>query len=167
MSTVHESAGAYAMALQGCWELVLREDRTESGELTVDPGLGAEPVGLLVYDASGRFSAQFMKRDRADENAPGPDAARSGVNNTRAVGGYDAYFGRYTVDEETHTVTQTLDGALAPDNVGLVVTRRMEVTGDLLALRLPTTAADGTPIMRTLQWRRCRPAGRDAATGAP
>lgn len=160
MSTIHESAGEYALALQGCWELIRREDRTESGELTVDPGLGAEPVGLLVYDASGRFSAQFMKRDRSNENTPGSGAAQSGVNNTRSVGGYDAYFGRYTVDEATHTVTQTLDGALAPDNVGLVVTRRMEVTGDMLALRLPTTTADGTPIMRTLQWKRCRPAAR-------
>jgi hypothetical protein len=96
-----------------------------------------------------------MRRDRSHQASPEPGQARTGRNNTRAVGGYDAYFGRYTVDEETYMVTQALDGALAPDNVGVVVTRKMEVDGDLLTLRLPTTAADGESIVRTLQWRRC------------
>jgi len=70
------------------------------------------------------------------------------------VGGYDAYFGRYSVDETTGEVTQTLDGALAVENVGIVVTRRMVVSGDELTLRLPTTAVDGTPVVRTLRWKR-------------
>ncbi len=155
MSTVTNLRGAYAQALQGCWELIRREDHSESGEPRVDPGLGPDPVGLLVYHSSGHFSAQFMRRDRSHQASPEPGQARTGRNNTRAVGGYDAYFGRYTVDEETHMVTQALDGALAPDNVGVVVTRKMEVDGDLLTLRLPTTAADGESIVRTLQWRRC------------
>lgn len=156
MSSARESRGTYARSLHGCWELIQREDRTESGELTIDPGLGADPVGQLVYHPSGHFSAQFMRRDRASSDAPDPSSARGGLNNTRAIGGYDAYFGRYTVDETTHTVTQTLEGALAPDNVGLVVTRKMEVDGDLLTLHLPTTARDGRPIVRSLQWKRCR-----------
>jgi len=155
VSSTADSKGAYARALHGCWELIRREDRSESGELRIDPGLGADPVGLLVYHPSGYFSAQFMRRDRTRSDADGTQTTGSGRNNTRAVGGYDSYFGRYTVDEATHTVTQTLEGALAPDNVGLVVTRQMEVEGDLLTLRLPTTATDGEPIVRTLQWRRC------------
>jgi hypothetical protein len=157
VSTVTGSPGAYAQALQGCWELTRREDHSESGELKEDPGLGPDPLGLLIYHPSGHFSAQFMRRDRSPEAAPAPDLGRSGHNNTRSVGGYDAYFGRYTVDEEAHTVTQTLEGALAPDNVGVVVTRKMEVEGDVLTLRLPTTDANGDSIVRTLQWRRCRP----------
>jgi len=85
----------------------------------MDPGLGGDPVGLLVYDASGRFSAQFMRRERSREDASTTAPSAAGVNNTRAVNGYDAYFGRYIVDGETHRVTQTLEGALAPDNVGV------------------------------------------------
>lgn len=154
MSTSVQTPGAYARALVGCWDLVLREDRNEAGELRIDPGLGADPIGLLVYDASGRFSAQFMRRNRSTGD-DAPEQAASGLNNTRSINGYDAYFGRYSVDEDTHMVTQTLEGALAADNVGVVVTRRMEVDGDTLTLRLPTTAADGEPIVRTLQWRRC------------
>lgn len=148
--------GAYTRALIGCWELVRREDRRESGELVVDPGLGPDPVGLLVYDASGRFSAQFMRRNRLDQPGPAADQTTAGKNNTRAVGGYDAYFGTFSVDEKTHLVTQTLQGALAPDNVGVTVTRQMEVEGDVLTLELPTTTAGGEAIIRTLQWRRCR-----------
>ncbi|MEZ5318732.1 MAG: lipocalin-like domain-containing protein [Vicinamibacterales bacterium] len=137
----------------GSWELTFREDRDAQGLVHPDPGLGPDPVGLLVYDAGGRFSAQFMMRDRSavtDRDV----ASVSGRNNTRAVNGYDAYFGRYTVDDVTGTVTQILEGALASDNVGVVVTRRMTVTGDGLELRLPTTALDGTPVIRTLRWRR-------------
>lgn len=157
MSKAMQDPGEYARSLVGCWRLIRREDRSESGELRIDPGLGADPVGLLVYHASGYFSAQFMRRDRAAQDAEAPGPTASGHNNTRAVNGYDAYFGRYTVDEASRTVTQTLDGALAPDNVGVVVTRQMEPEGDLLTLRLPTTAADGAPVIRTLQWQRCRP----------
>lgn len=155
MSDSSQAARTYAQSLVGCWELKRREDRNHSGELRIDPGLGADPVGLLVYDASGRFSAQFMRRDRLLEESPTGVPSAPGVNNTRAVDGYDAYFGRYTVDEESHLVTQTLEGALAPANVGAVVTRQMEVDGNTLTLRLPTTATDGEPIIRTLQWTRC------------
>jgi len=158
MSRSPQGAGSYARSLVGCWELERREDRTHSGELRIDPGLGADPVGLLVYHASGWFSAQFMRRERSQDDAAPAAPSGAGLNNTRAVNGYDAYFGRYTVDEESHLVTQTLEAALAPDNVGVVVTRQMEVTGDTRTLRLPTTATDGEPIVRTLRWTRCRDA---------
>ena len=114
----------------------------------------ATPSGLLVYDSAGHFCAQFMKRDRIVDAALATASVPAGRNNSRAIDGYDAYFGRYTVDESTHTVTQILDGALAAENVGIVVTRRMEISGDELTLRLPTTAADGSEVVRTLKWRR-------------
>lgn len=147
-------AGAFGAALVGTWELVLREDRTDAGALHPEPNLGATPTGLLVYDAGGHFCAQFMRRDRIAGATIASASLPAGRNNSRAIDGYDAYFGRYTVEENTQTVTQTLDGALAVENVGLVVTRRMEIVGDELTLRLPTTAADGSEVVRTLKWRR-------------
>src|SRR5688572_10480074 len=99
-------------SLVGSWDLFFREDRSESGELRVDPGLGANPTGLLIYDSTGHFSAQFMKRDRQLEEGAGGESTRSGLNNSRSVGGYDAYFGRYMVDDSAGIVTQTLEGAL-------------------------------------------------------
>jgi len=149
-----DMSGAFAASLVGTWELFHREDRTESGEVRREPSLGEDPIGLLVYDAGGRFSAQFMMRNRTGEDPVSTVPGSGGRNNSRAVNGYDAYFGRYTVDERTHMVTQTLEGALAAENVGIVVTRKMVVEGDQLTLRLPTTSMGGESVVRTLKWRR-------------
>jgi hypothetical protein len=133
----------------GSWRLTSREDRTSTGELRVEPGLGADPVALLIYDRGGNFAAQFMKRDRTGFIAAGPAS-----NNSTAVGGYDAYFGKYKVNEASGAVTQTLEAALSPGNVGMVVTRELQVEGDVLTIRLQTNALDGTQVQRTLRWQR-------------
>jgi len=106
---------------------------------------------MLIYDRTGHFSAQFMKRDRAVEALA---AAADAKNNTQAQGGYDAYFGTYSIDDASGTVTQQLMGSLSPGNVGMVLTRAMEVRGNVLLITLETTAADGTPVIRTLTWQR-------------
>ncbi len=92
-----------------------------------------------------------MKRDRSTALPEGPGSAR---NNTRALGGYDAYFGTYTVDDAAYTVTQRLLGSLSQENVGLVLTREMHVRGDELVIQLQTSAPDGTAVTRTLTWQR-------------
>lgn len=137
--------------LPGTWLLQSRIDVTPDGTPHPDPLLGEDPVALLIYDRTGHFSAQFMKRDRSAVTDVAPADAR---NNTRAQGGYDAYFGTYAVDDAAGTVTQQLMGSLSPGNVGMVLTRAIEVKGNALLIRLDTTAADGTPVTRTLTWRR-------------
>ena len=138
--------------LVGTWELTAREDHTMTGERRTDPALGADPIAVLVYDRTGHFAAQFMKRDR--RGATEAEATSAAPNNSSARGGYDAYFGSYTVDDARGTVTQRLTGALSPENVGLVLTRAMTVVGDELTIRLDTATTSGEPITRTLRWRR-------------
>ena len=137
--------------LPGTWLLQSRIDTTTSGQRHPDPLLGEDPVALLIYDRTCHFSAQFMKRDRSalPEVRPG-----NAANNTQAQGGYDAYFGTYRVDDARGVVTQQLLGSLSPGNVGMVLTRAMQVAGDTLRISLETTAADGTPVTRTLTWQR-------------
>ena len=137
--------------LPGTWLLESRIDVTRDGARHPDPLLGEDPVSLLIYDRTGHFAAQFMKRDRSTAIQA---AAANAKNNTQAQGGYDAYFGTYRVDDARGTVTQELMGSLSPGNVGMVLTRAMEVNGDSLSIKLDTTAADGTPVTRTLTWRR-------------
>ncbi|MGA7725941.1 MAG: lipocalin-like domain-containing protein [Opitutaceae bacterium] len=139
-------------ALVGTWELLSRVDHTRAGERRVDPSLGADPIALVYFDGRGHFAAQFMKRDRrtaAEAEALGPVP-----NNSRARGGYDAYFGTYEVDDALGAVATRLVGALSPENVGHVFTRNMSVVGDELTIRLETAAFDGEPIVRTLKWKR-------------
>jgi hypothetical protein len=138
-------------SLPGTWQLLSRIDVTAAGERRPEPSLGEDPVALLIYDRSGNFAAQFMRRDRSVDVADAPAAAR---NNSRAQGGYDAYFGTCTIDDANGTVTHRLAAALSRENVGLVLTRALEVEGDTLTIKLETNAADGTPVTRTLTWRR-------------
>jgi hypothetical protein len=144
-------ASALSATLPGTWQLQSRIDVTESGERRPEPSLGEDPVALLIYDRSGHFAAQFMRRDRSVMIPDGPGGAK---NNSRAQGGYDAYFGTYTIDDERATVTQTLLAALSRENVGAVLTRAMEVQDDTLIIRLETTASDGASVTRTLTWQR-------------
>jgi hypothetical protein len=126
---------------------------TAAGERHPDPLLGEDPVALLIYDRTGHFAAQFMKRDRSNVTPSGQTNAK---NNTQAQGGYDAYFGTYVVDDSKGVVTQQLMGSLSAGNVGMVLSRAMEVRDDALLIKLETTAADGTPVVRTLTWRRLK-----------
>jgi hypothetical protein len=135
----------------GVWWLLSREDRARDGSVRIDPTLGPDAKGILTY-ANGRFAAQFMKRDRS---APtGAATASSGQNNTVAVGGYDAYFGTYSVDQSTGEVLHRLEGALTPENVGIEVSRTLAVDGDTLVIQLQTTTLEGEPVTRTLTWER-------------
>jgi hypothetical protein len=146
-----DSPDLLSYLLPGAWMLESRIDVTASGERHLDPLLGEDPIALLIYDHSGHFSAQFMKRDRSSVMER---PAAAGKNNTQARDGYDAYFGTYTVDDRSGTVTQRLLGSLSAGNVGMVLTRAMNVDGNVLVIRLDTTAADGAPVTRTLTWRR-------------
>ena len=137
--------------LPGTWRLLSRVVHSTNGERRSDPAEDTDHLALLFYDRSGNFAAQFMKRDRSGPIAEAPAAA---PNNSRSLGGYDAYFGTYSINDAEGTVTQRLAGALAPENVGIVVTRRMQVEGDTLVVRVDTTTPQGEPVVRTLTWQR-------------
>jgi hypothetical protein len=133
MTTLNSEA-----SLVGTWELLSREDKTSDGQRRVEPNLGSDPVAYLMYDRTGHFAVQFMRRDRTGA----PDAN----------GGYDAYFGRYFVADGT--VTQELVAALSPENVGKVVTRQFRIAGNELVISLEATSSSGEPVTRTLRWKR-------------
>jgi hypothetical protein len=135
----------------GTWQLLSRIDVTASGQRRSEPSLGEDPHALLIYDRNGNFAAQFMRRDRTVDVPDGPIGAK---NNSRAQGGYDAYFGTYTIDDEKSAVTQRLTGALSREHVGIVLTRTMRVEGDQPVITLDTNTTGGTPVTRTLTWRR-------------
>jgi hypothetical protein len=140
-------------SLVGTWKLLSREDVTSDGQRRTDPILGADPLAYLIYDAAGHFAVQFMRRDRGACENPAQRPRVGGANNSGAINGYDAYFGRYTVADDG-TVTQELIGALSPADVGKIVTRRFQINGTELVIALETTASDGEAVTRTLRWQR-------------
>ena len=137
--------------LVGTWRLLSRIDRDASGALLEEPTLGSDPVALLFFDGAGNFGAQFMKRDR---NAAVTAPVVAGQNNTTAIGGYDAYFGTYEVDEASGEVHTRLVASLSPDHIGATMIRNMKVEDGKLVIRLTTTTADNQAAHRTLTWER-------------
>jgi len=143
--------GNLATAILGIWKLKSREDVDTTGQIQIDPFLGPDPLGILCFGPD-HFAAQFMKRDRSSqENVPQP---AQGKNNTLSVDGYDAYFGTYSIDENTGTLTTHLEGSISPANVGKTFVRDVRVVGNELIIQLNTTAVDGTAITRTNTFSR-------------
>ncbi len=135
----------------GVWWLLTREDVASDGTPRIDTALGAKPLGILTY-TSDRFAAQFMKRDRSNDSEI--ENFVPGQNNTAAIGGYDAYFGTYEVNKVNGEVLHRLEGALASENIGIEVSRNLQVDGDILIIHLDTTTTSGEPVTRTLTWER-------------
>jgi hypothetical protein len=135
-----------ASKILGIWMLKSREDVDAGGQIPIDPFLGRDPIGILCFGPS-HFAAQFMKRDRSDEQrAPQRVQAK---NNTAAVNGYDAYFGTYRVDEAVGTLATHVEGSISPVNIGKTYVRDVRVVGTELLIQLKTTAVDGIAITRT------------------
>ena len=143
--------GSLAHDLIGTWRLLSRIDLDASGKRIDEPTLGSDPLALLFFDGAGNFAAQFMKRDRSVAVARPMSMSQ---NNTTAIGGYDAYFGKYEVDVTSGDVHTHLVGALSPGNVGATMMRNMKVEKGKLVIRLTTTTADNTLVHRTLTWER-------------
>jgi hypothetical protein len=138
--------------LVGAWRLISRVVRLEDGTAVQDPSLGKTPLGYLIYDSSGHVAGQLMRLDRSmaiDCGASGPASSE----NSQSVNGYDAYFGTYTIDETSHTVTHHLEGALAAADVGKTLVREFHLSGDKLTIIVRTNSPKEKQI-RTLTWQR-------------
>ena len=139
-----------AHSIVGMWGLAAREDYDDNGSRLIDPHLGADPIGMLTF-SQDHFSAQFSKRDRSE---PTESVAVQTANNSAAINGYDAYFGRYWIDETGQAIVVHLEGSITAANTGQNFTRITRASDDQLLIRLDTATDEGTPITRTLTFNR-------------
>ena len=116
--------------LLGSWRAVAWEWYDEHG--AVESPI-ANPVGLLMYDDAGTVSVQLMQ---PGQQPFGDDDFRRASDGEKisAWNGYFCYFGTYSVDAETATVTHRVDGSLFPNIVGTDQVRRCQISGDLLTM---------------------------------
>jgi hypothetical protein len=124
-----------AKRLIGTWKLV----SFESTDQEMRQLRGANPIGLIFYDATGHMAAQITP-DRVRRRFTGPvSGVFAGPRPTAdealdALNGYTAYFGTYSVDERARTVTHHRLGNLNPGALGDFVRRYEFVTNDRLVL---------------------------------
>jgi hypothetical protein len=91
---------------------------------------GANPKGMIYYGPHGEMAVQI---------APDVERTRAGAVMTPeeakiALTDYIAYFGTYTIDARTATVTHRRDGSIQPGDDGDLV-RGFDLDGDRLVLR--------------------------------
>jgi hypothetical protein len=138
----------------GAWRLVFTEFRAEDGSPGESP-YGTDPQGLLMYDAQGNMSAQLGRKHRssfaiADRKAGTPEELRA------AFESYQAYCGRYTIDESERVVSHTVTQSLLPNWVGSKQRRHYEFRDGKLILRTPPMTIGGKPMNGELVWEKVK-----------
>jgi len=129
-------------SLLGTWKLVSYEARDSDGR--AQSPLGQNVSGLLVYDGRGNMSAHVMRNDLAPFAALDP-ARATDLELRAAFDGYGSYFGTYTVDEASQTVTHHVRGAWYPNWIGHDQVRHFKFDGNRLLLTTPPIIWDGQP----------------------
>lgn len=122
--------------LAGTWKLISYTDTSPAG-MPYFP-FGAQPRGQWVFTADGHFSAGVQ----CDENGSIP-AAFPVPEFDDLTRPYMGYFGRYTVDPETSTVTWNIDGASAPSYIGSGVTTSYSFDKGRLVLKGTSVRKNG------------------------
>ena len=137
--------------LLGTWRLVSFEARASKGQLHYP--LGEHVSGLLMYDAGGNMSAHVMRDDRPLFAANDPDRGTD-AEVRAAFDGYASYFGTYTIDHATQTVTHHIRGAWYPNWIGDDQLRHFKFDGSRLVLSTPPLVSDGQSLEYVAIWER-------------
>ena len=106
----------------GAWRLVSLEAPGPDGRIHK-----ADSTGLFVFTRDGHASVQVMERNPTPQTPAGPDQY--------SHGGYEATFGTYEVDENAHTFTFHVEGALVRTLIGKDLPRSFEFSGKQLIVK--------------------------------
>ena len=117
--------------LVGAWTLVSIISTDKQG--VKSERRGPNPKGLLIFDASGRYSILTARSDIANFKINNVDQGTP-EENKAVLTGMIANIGTWSVDEASKTLIQHWDGALFPNNEGRETKSSIILTGDELKL---------------------------------
>jgi lipocalin-like protein len=135
----------------GHWIFVSSIDTNKDGTKT--NRFGANPKGLVMFDASGRFSFFISRADIPKFTASNINQGTADENKA-VVQGSIAYYGTWTVDEASKTLTTNVEAATYPNLNGATQKRTItSLTADELKYTNPaTTAGTSSDVV----WRRAK-----------
>jgi len=140
------TSGSLKDRFVGTWKLVSMEQRNAKGEVVPQPPGNQNRIGYIIYDPAGYVAVSIMPVGRKKY----ADAQPTDEEVKGTITGYTAYFGTFTIDQATQTVTHRLQGSLnpgmAPDQK-----RGYEFAGNRLTLK-PPVGANGNQARLT--WER-------------
>jgi hypothetical protein len=127
----------------GAWKLVSWALRGDDG--TVRHPMGENAAGQIVYTPSGRMSCEIMKPGARLQDAAGLDIVKV----------FFAYYGPYTVDDASQSVTHYVEGGIHPAWIGTSRVRkfRFEDSENLRLIGI-NDAKSSFPGTSELHWRR-------------
>jgi hypothetical protein len=144
------SAGS-SNPLVGTWKLIACENRSEDGQ--IQQTFGANPKGILMYDAGGRMSVHLMGGNRTRFTSPDVHGGTASELK-EAFDSYMSYFGTYEIDAAAGTVAHHLEGCSYPNWVGTTQQRFLKIEGKRLSLSTPPMRVDGKGVRVFLIWER-------------
>jgi hypothetical protein len=129
--------------LVGTWTLVSWEQTTKDGGKQQD--FGTNPKGVASFDGNGRFFVMFARPDLP--KIASPERTKVTPQEAQAINvGSIAYFGTYTMDEPSKTVSLKIESSTYPNQLGTETKRVItSLTADELKYT-NTTPIGGGPI---------------------
>ena len=150
MAQSPKTTAVTASSLVGIWTLTAADNLQPDGSRV--HAYGANPQGILVFGADGRYTVQIFREDRV-KFAAGDKLHGTPDEYKDASLGMSCHFGRYTVDPEKGTITFQIERASFPNWDGATQTRPFTLNGDDLEWRVPATPDGKIPISA---WHRVR-----------
>jgi hypothetical protein len=144
------SAQSLKDQIVGAWILASTDNTAPDG--SKQQIWGPNPTGMLVLDASGRFTQIIVRSDRPKFKANNRMQG-SAEENAAAVQGTTATFGSWSVNEADKTLTVRNEGSMFPNQVGTESKRPISVSGDELKVTNPSTASG---LRSDNVWRRAK-----------
>src|SRR6266849_3477286 len=110
----------------GAWRLASLETQDADGKTH-----RADSTGLLVFTRDGHMSVQVMERNPHSQTTKQTSAEPEQYSQ----GGYEASFGTYQIDENAHTFTYHVEGALVRTLIGKDLPRAFALSGKQLIVK--------------------------------
>jgi hypothetical protein len=134
--------------LVGTWTLVSSDQVRPDGSKLKQ--FGANPKGINVFDANGRFFLMMASADNSQiaSNGRGKTNSEEDGLTVESI----AYYGTYTVDEEVNVISLHLDASTFPNQIGTDQKRNVtSLTADELKYSSPA-AISGVQVHQV--WKR-------------
>lgn len=127
ISALGQGRGSDRDRFVGAWKLFALERQGPDGQIS-----RVECCGMFVFTKDGHLSVQVMDRDSKAQTA------NVGAEQY-SQGGYEASYGSYVVDEDGHTFTFHVEGALVRTLTGKDLPRHYEFKDDQLIVESTRT----------------------------
>jgi hypothetical protein len=112
----------------------------------------ANPKGILMFDAGGRYVTFIVRGDRPKYRSAGAPTTEEIAATVRDY--VAGNFGTWSVNEADKTLTRHYDGALNPNNEGTETKVTVSLSGD--ELKLTTMSPGGSGARTDTVYRRSR-----------